>query len=213
MSFRTSLGAAAGAAAGRLGGVGMARRPRAARLCCSRPALSLPSLPGAGRAAPDRLRAKVAVAVLADTSASVPAAGSGDESALADKVERARGRHWMRVIPFARATRAGRCRGAFQGRHGSLRHTAGAAGHATNLEAAIRDGVGVAARRHGAAPAAGLRRQRKPGQRGARHLAGAAARHPHRYRAAGRPSQARAAAGIRRHFRGRCSAASASPSK
>ncbi len=30
----------------------------------------------------------------------------GTESALADRMESARGRHWMRVIPFARATRA-----------------------------------------------------------------------------------------------------------
>jgi uncharacterized membrane protein len=81
---------------------------------------------------------KVAVALLADTSSSVSAQDLQAESALADKVERARGRHWTRVIPFARTTRIAsadeRVKGAWQ-----LRHTAGAAGHGTNLESAIRD--------------------------------------------------------------------------
>src|SRR5580700_12039882 len=48
---------------------------------------------------------KVAVAMLADTSASVSPADLRAESAFADRLERARGRHWSRVIPFARATR------------------------------------------------------------------------------------------------------------
>jgi uncharacterized membrane protein len=85
-------------------------------------------------------RTKVAVAVLADTSASISPQDLQNESALADKVERARGRHWTRVIPFARGTRAPsadeRSKSGWQ-----LRHTAGAAGHGTNLEAALRDGA------------------------------------------------------------------------
>src|SRR6202161_3643885 len=48
---------------------------------------------------------KVAVAMLADTSASVSPVDLRAESAYADRLERARGRHWSRVIPFARATR------------------------------------------------------------------------------------------------------------
>src|SRR5580700_12291423 len=48
---------------------------------------------------------KVAVAMLADTSASVSPADLRTESTFADRLERARGRHWSRVIPFARATR------------------------------------------------------------------------------------------------------------
>ena len=83
---------------------------------------------------------KVAVAMLADTSASVSAEDLQSESAFADKLERARGRHWTRIIPFARATRAAaadeRPKNAWQ-----LHHTAGAAGHGTNLESAIRDGA------------------------------------------------------------------------
>src|SRR6187200_954934 len=49
---------------------------------------------------------KVAVAMLADTSASTSAQDLQRESALATQLESARGRHWLRVIPFARATRA-----------------------------------------------------------------------------------------------------------
>ena len=83
---------------------------------------------------------KVAVAVLADTSASISPQDLQAESALADQLERARGRHWTRVIPFARSTRAAapdeRPKEGWR-----LHHTAGAAGHGTNLESAIRDGA------------------------------------------------------------------------
>jgi Ca-activated chloride channel homolog len=83
---------------------------------------------------------KVAVALLADTSASVSSDDLRAESGLADRMDQARGRHWMRVIPFARTTR-----NTALDEHASkgwqLRHTAGAPGHGTDLEAAIRDGV------------------------------------------------------------------------
>ncbi len=83
---------------------------------------------------------KVAVAVLADTSASVSAEDLQRESALATQVERERGRHWTRVIPFARSTR-----NAAPEEHSTdgwrLRRTDGAAGRATDLESAIRDGA------------------------------------------------------------------------
>ena len=83
---------------------------------------------------------RVAVAMLADTSASVSSQDLKAESALAAKLESSRGRHWMRVVPFARSTRdlalQEHTKNAW-----SIRHTAAAAGHGTNLESAIRDGA------------------------------------------------------------------------
>jgi len=83
---------------------------------------------------------KVAVGFLADTSASISPGDLKTESAFADRMEHARGRHWMRVIPFARTTR--NAAAEEHPRQGwDLRHTAGAAGHGTDLETAIRDGA------------------------------------------------------------------------
>ena len=139
--LRSFLGIASGDPADRLGGMGMAIVGAPARACCSRPrrsslialALSQPRI--------TVYESKVAVAVLADTSASVSAAGSADRvRTIADKVEGARGRHWTRVIPFARGTRAPAPRRAPKS-NWQLHHTAGDAGHGTNLEAAIRDGA------------------------------------------------------------------------
>jgi len=83
---------------------------------------------------------KVALAILADTSSSVSAQDLQTESSIATQVEKARGRHWTHVVPFARSTRA-----LSLGEHPKdgfhLQYTAGAAGHGTNLEAAIRDGA------------------------------------------------------------------------
>ncbi len=83
---------------------------------------------------------KVAVAVLADTSASVSPEDLARESSIAAQVEKARGRHWTRIIPFARTTRT-----ASLSEHGKdgwrLGYTAGAAGRGTDLENAIRDGA------------------------------------------------------------------------
>ena len=85
-------------------------------------------------------QSKMAVALLADTSASISPQDLRTESAYADKLEHARGRHWTRVIPFARATRiAGPNERAKDG--WALRHTAPPGGHGTNLEAAISDGA------------------------------------------------------------------------
>jgi hypothetical protein len=85
---------------------------------------------------------KVAVAVLADTSASVSAQDLATESSVANQVERARGRHWSRIMPFAHGTRA-----ASPAEHSKdgwkLRPTTGAAGRGPDLEAAIRDGAAV----------------------------------------------------------------------
>src|SRR5690606_27671774 len=49
---------------------------------------------------------KTAVAVLVDTSASISAQDLSKASAIADRLESASGRNWMRVIPFARGTRS-----------------------------------------------------------------------------------------------------------
>src|SRR6202049_1411454 len=48
---------------------------------------------------------KVALAVLVDTSESVPASDLQRASQIADTIAGQRGRNWMRVIPFARSTR------------------------------------------------------------------------------------------------------------
>jgi Mg-chelatase subunit ChlD len=85
-------------------------------------------------------QSKVAVAVLADTSASVSPQDLGRASAVAAQVEKAKGRHWTRVIPFARTTRA--TAASERGKNGlNLGHTAGPAGRGTDLENAIRDGA------------------------------------------------------------------------
>ena len=84
---------------------------------------------------------KVAVAVLADTSASVSAQDLARESAIASQMERAAGRHWTRLIPFARGTRTVALEERSKDGGWQLRHTAGAAGRGTDLENAIRDGV------------------------------------------------------------------------
>jgi hypothetical protein len=83
---------------------------------------------------------KVAVVILADTSASVSAGDLAAESAFATHAGRSRGRHWLRVIPFARTIRDLAPEEA-DAHALHLRPTAGSAGRATDLEAALRDGV------------------------------------------------------------------------
>jgi Ca-activated chloride channel homolog len=80
---------------------------------------------------------KVATAVLVDTSSSVTNEDLRGASDLLSRIDSARGRHWMRVIPFARKPRE-----LFDTEHPrnwTLRHTAGDGGRGTDLEAAIRD--------------------------------------------------------------------------
>jgi uncharacterized membrane protein/uncharacterized protein YegL len=82
---------------------------------------------------------KMAVAVLVDTSASTSAEDLKSASSLVSEIERARGRHITRVIPFARETRLpGPVEG---GRSWSLQHTSGEPGRGTNLEAAVREAL------------------------------------------------------------------------
>jgi uncharacterized membrane protein len=82
---------------------------------------------------------KMAVAILVDTSSSVSEQDLSRASQLAYSIERARGRHWARVIPFARASRpaeAGELVSQWK-----LRRTSGAEGQATDLESALREAI------------------------------------------------------------------------
>ncbi len=82
---------------------------------------------------------KVALAVLVDTSDSVSDTDLERASQIASAIGSQRGRHWMRVIPFARATRPLDAREEQKG--WTLRKTSGESGRATDLEAAIREAV------------------------------------------------------------------------
>jgi len=80
---------------------------------------------------------KVALAVLVDTSASVSANDLEHASQITGALADQRGRHWMRVIPFARFTRS--LDNSEGGKSWKLRPTSGESGRATDLEAAIRE--------------------------------------------------------------------------
>ncbi|HVX64987.1 MAG TPA: VWA domain-containing protein, partial [Bryobacteraceae bacterium] len=82
---------------------------------------------------------RMAVAILADTSASVSDQDLARESAYAAELERGRGRNWTEVLPFAQATRP--VAKSERADTLALRHTAGEAGRATSLEAAVREGI------------------------------------------------------------------------
>lgn len=82
---------------------------------------------------------KVAVALLADTSGSSSAADLGRASQISDSFSSAQGSNWLRVIPFARGTRP--LDPSENQNPWSLKNTAGEAGRATDIEAAIREGV------------------------------------------------------------------------
>lgn len=81
---------------------------------------------------------KLGVVILADTSASMSEADLARMSGIANRIDKDRGRHWTRLIPFARTSRNP---DPSEGEPGSwkLRRTAGEAGRATDLEAAVRD--------------------------------------------------------------------------
>jgi Ca-activated chloride channel family protein len=80
---------------------------------------------------------KAAVVVLADTSASVSEKDLAQASRIVQEIEKARGRHWMKVLPFAAGTRA-----ADPGEYADgwkFAYTAGDGGRSTNIETAIRE--------------------------------------------------------------------------
>lgn len=82
---------------------------------------------------------RMAVAILVDTSASLSPQDLARASDLATQIEKTRGRHWTRVIPFARSTREAtpdELSGSWK-----LQYTSGDGGRGTDLEAAIREGI------------------------------------------------------------------------
>ncbi len=121
---------------------------------------------------------KVALAVLVDTSSSVSPADLDRASQLAASINDEKGRHWVRVIPFARTTRALE---STEGKPFKLRLTAGESGRATDLEAAIREAV--ASLPAGMVPRVALifGRQGKQRQHRSRRMAGAAIGNCDRY--------------------------------
>lgn len=80
---------------------------------------------------------KAAVVVLADTSASVSEKDLAQTSQIVQAIEKARGRHWMKVVPFAAATRPPDPAEFADG--WKFAYTAGEPGRATDIETAIRD--------------------------------------------------------------------------
>jgi hypothetical protein len=82
---------------------------------------------------------RMAVAVLVDTSASISPEDLQRANEIVGALQRARGRHWFKVIPFARGVRP--LSPAETGAVPRLLATSGEAGRATDLEAAIREAV------------------------------------------------------------------------
>ncbi len=82
---------------------------------------------------------KMAVVVLADTSASITQPDLDRASAVATAIDRNRGRNWTRVIPFARSSRA--LAASEQSKTWTLKQTSGDAGRGTDIEAGIREAI------------------------------------------------------------------------
>jgi len=82
---------------------------------------------------------RVAVAVLADTSASLAIEDLRRASDIASRIEKGRGRNWTRVIPFARQAR--QANPAERGQQWKLEYTSGEAGRGTNLEVGLRSAL------------------------------------------------------------------------
>jgi len=81
---------------------------------------------------------KMAVAVLVDTSSSVSPQDLSRASQFAAALDKAHGRHWVRVLPFARSVRD-LAPAEQRGLH--LEPTAGEAGRATDLESSIEEAI------------------------------------------------------------------------
>ena len=82
---------------------------------------------------------KMAVSVLVDTSQSISAEGLAKASAVANQVQKQRGRHWVKVIPFARNSRKETA--VEQAKGFNFKHSDGELGRGTNLESAVREGM------------------------------------------------------------------------
>ncbi len=79
---------------------------------------------------------KLAVSLLVDTSASISDGDLNKAGKIVSDLESARGRNWLKAIPFARTTRA-----LTADEKGRIGRTAGENGRGTDLEAAIREGI------------------------------------------------------------------------
>jgi len=79
---------------------------------------------------------KMAIAVLADTSSSISDEGLSQANRIASAIARRRGRNWTTLLPFARMPHA-----VEDGSRRGLKHTPGESGQATDLEAAVREGI------------------------------------------------------------------------
>ena len=82
---------------------------------------------------------KMAISVLVDTSQSVSDEDLKRASSIANQIQKESGRHWVKVIPFARSTRKQAT--AEAGKVVSLKHSEGEQGRGTNLEEAVREGM------------------------------------------------------------------------
>lgn len=83
---------------------------------------------------------KVALGILVDTSSSMAPEDLERASELATRLEKGRGRNWTQVFPFARSHRPAAAE-ELEKDAWRFRHTAGAAGRGTNIEAAVRDAM------------------------------------------------------------------------
>src|ERR1700727_1673155 len=81
---------------------------------------------------------KMAVAVLVDTSSSVSQQDLAGASEFVSALDKGRGRHWVRVLPFARPA-GDVAAGEQRGLH--LETTAGEAGRATELETGVEEAI------------------------------------------------------------------------
>jgi len=78
---------------------------------------------------------KMAVSVLVDTSASVSEQDLGRANAIVKAIASEKGRHWTKIIPFARTTRQ------LADGVDVVKPAAGPQARGTDLEAAVRDGI------------------------------------------------------------------------
>lgn len=104
---------------------------KALSFCCILLALAEPSMVTS--------ETKMAVSVLVDTSQSISDEGLARASAVANQIQKQRGRNWVKVIPFARNSRRETAVELAKGY--DFKHSDGELGRGTNLEAAVREGM------------------------------------------------------------------------
>ena len=104
---------------------------KALSFCCILLALAEPSMVTS--------ETKMAVSVLVDTSQSISDEGLARASAVANQIQKQRGRNWVKVIPFARNSRRETALELAKGY--DFKHSDGELGRGTNLESAVREGM------------------------------------------------------------------------